>query len=99
MSCVTFLACAGCPIQTPGVKYGALNCQSPTLNSNTCAFTATNCLYEGVSNNVELDLTTCPYPTSGQLSLLPVLINEGAQVHARPSTQYKCMESVPEPIC
>lgn len=78
---------AGCPSLSQ-LATSALNCAGAFFNATTCMYVATQCLFKGITNDVVLDVTTCPFPASGTtVALLPVLVSNGTQVGARDASK------------
>lgn len=68
----------GCVAQT-AINAAAMGCASTAYTGGSqCTWVGSQCSYQGVTNNVVLDLTTCVYIASGAtLTLTPVITDSG----------------------
>lgn len=85
-------ATQGC-VASSLINAAAMGCASTSyLGGSQCTWVGSQCAYQGVTNNVVLDLTTCVYISGGAtLTLTPVITDSGQVWHALAACMHACM--------
>lgn len=66
----------GC-VAAAAINSSAMACASRSYSSSACTWIGIQCTFQGVTNDVSLDLTTCSIPSSGTLTLTNVITDSG----------------------